>query len=144
MPTERDNLSSRRWLIARATFLFIVLGIAGCGGGAMPRYDLSGTVTYNGQPVPVGYMTFAPDEAAGNSGPATQADIRDGLYATRPGQGTIGGPHAVTIYGFDGKAIVEPDNPIGRPMGTPLFSGLPAKADLPRESAIYDFPLHRN
>ena len=106
--------------------------------------DLAGAVLYNGQPVPAGYMTFQPDEGAGNSGPATQADIRDGRFATPIGQGTIGGPHVVTLFGFDGQAIAEPNNPIGRPMGTPLFSGLQRKADLPRQDAVHDFPLERN
>ncbi len=114
---------------------------AGCGGPkAPPRYDLSGTVTCDGKPVPTGYLIFTPDTTKGNSGPGSQADISNGRYQTAPGQGTVGGPHVVAICGFDGKPI---DLGEGRtnPQGTPLFLTYRVDIDFPKRAAVQDFAI---
>ena len=113
-----------------------LLGAAGCGSDGGPtRYDLSGKVTYNGQPVRAGYILFSPD----TSGPGAQAGIKDGRYQTPAGQGTIGGPHVVTISGFDGVAFE--DGPVKNPMGKRLFTSCQVKADLPKEAGTHDFSV---
>lgn len=107
-----------------------ILPIVGCGGDAAPaRYDVSGMVTFDGQPVPKGTIQFRPDGTQGNSGPAGDADIVDGRYDTATvGNGTVGGPHEVVINGFDGKA-----NPSAElPFGMPLFANYTTKADMPK------------
>ena len=120
--------------------------LAGCGGqSGPPRFDLSGTVTYDGKPVPAGYIVFEPETAAGNSGPGSQADIRDGKYSTLPGRGTIGGPHLVRIFGFDGIPY-QPDEdvegpPMLNPMGRPLFGNVSIAVDLPKETAVHHFMI---
>jgi len=129
----------RRCLFAAAC----LAAIAGCGGAGGPqRFELSGSVTFNGKPVPVGYIVFTPDTAAGNPGPGAQADIRDGNYQTRPGQGTIGGPHVIQVFGFDGKPYPAGEGIDGRPMlnpmGKPLFTAATIKAELPKQHATYD------
>ena len=126
------------WLLIGIALALLVP--AGCGSdGGPPRYDLSGEVTYDGLPLPAGYIVFAPDQAQGNSGPGAQADIKDGRYQTPAGQGTIGGPHQVTISGFDGQAFQ--DGPVTNPMGKPLFSSYQVKADLPKEQGTRDFAV---
>ena len=128
----------RGWLLALASAA--LLGLAGCGSGGGPaRYDLSGKVTYAGKPLPAGYIVFSPDTSQGNKGPGAQADVKDGRYATRPGQGTIGGPHVVTISGFDGVAFGE--GPAKNPMGKPLFATYQTKADLPKQAGTRDFSV---
>jgi hypothetical protein len=117
-----------------------LLGAAGCGSDGGPtRYDLSGKVTYGSQPVPAGYIVFAPDTSQGNTGPGAQADIKDGRYQTPPGQGTVGGPHRLTISGFDGRAFQ--DGPVENPMGKPLFATYQLTADLPKESTSRDLQV---
>lgn len=109
----------------------VILPMVGCGDGAagVPRYDVAGTVTFNGQPVPQGTIQFRPDASQGNSGPAGDAEIVDGRYDTASvGNGTVGGPHEVIITGFDGKA--DPDQEL--PLGMPLFSDYSTKADMPK------------
>ena len=118
--------------------------LAGCGGQDGPlRFDLSGTVTYNGKPVPFGYIEFAPDTIQGNRGPGTSAAIRNGQYSTMAGRGTIGGPHVATIYGFDNVASQKAKGPQGQQifnqMGKPLFAAADIKADLPKQTAVHDF-----
>lgn len=120
--------------------------LAGCGGHRdAPRYDLSGTVNYDGRPVPAGYLVFQPEAAAGNSGPASQADIHDGRYRTLPGRGTIGGPHVVSIFGFDGKPYRMAEDIKGpamvNTMGKPLFATSTVKANLPKQTAVHDFVI---
>jgi len=109
---------------------------AGCGRSSGPaRYDVSGKVSYGQAPVPAGRIVFEPDDAKGNSGPPSYAQIKEGRYATPPGKGTVGGPHRVRITGFDGRGAGE------SPDGTPLFSEYRASIDLPKEDATRDLDV---
>ncbi len=134
-----------RWS-SLATCLTVLVALVGCSdSGEMPRFDLSGTITFEGKPVPVGYIVFAPNTELGNTGPGSQADIQEGKYSTRSGHGTIGGPHIVTVFGFDGKPYkIEDGNdgpPMTNPMGRPMFETTIIKIDLPKEPAIHDFVI---
>lgn len=136
---NRRNVS---WISGLAVLLAgcLLCFQSGCGGGGTDgpaRYGLSGTVTYDGKPVPFGQMIFSPDTAAGNSGPQGFAEIRDGKYQTAEGKGTVGGPHVVQITGFGSDpATGSEDNPV-----PPLFSEYQTKADLPKEDATMDFEV---
>jgi len=123
-------------LIIVAAFAFL----PGCGGSDGPlRYEVSGTVTYNGEPVPRGYIHFVPDASQGNQGPATEAEIVDGRYETPTSKGAVGGPHRVTIHGQDGVAF---DSPEGRiESGRALFSSYETSVDLPRDESVRDFEV---
>lgn len=117
---------------------------AGCGRTTGPaRYDLSGSITYDGKPVPAGSIVFAPDTSKGNDGPGASADIKDGKYRLVSGRGTIGGPHVARISGFDGKPIQ--DGPIINPMGKPLFANVQISVDLPKQAATHniDVPVQK-
>jgi hypothetical protein len=122
--------SSRAVAMLASSLLFSA--VAGCGGQSGPaRYDFSGTVTYNGQPVPEGAIQFLPDASKGNEGPATNANIVQGKYDTAlSGKGPIGGEHIVIINGFDGKARPEDE----MPYGSPLFPEYRSTVDLPKTS----------
>jgi len=125
----------------------MLLALAGCGVRDGPaRYDLSGEVTFDGKPVPVGSIVFAPDSAQGNSGPGATADIQNGRYRTMPRRGTIGGPHTATIIGFDGEAFqtTEGGRTVHHPMGKPLFAPVTIKVDLPKKSGVHDFAVPKN
>ncbi|MEW4565503.1 hypothetical protein AB1K70_23450 [Bremerella sp. JC770] len=66
------------------------------------RYEISGTVTYEGAPVPGGSIVFTPDSKKGNNGPQGTARIVDGRYDTANyGRGTVGGPHQVHVIATD-------------------------------------------
>jgi hypothetical protein len=124
--------------------LALVLAPVGCGHSGHTRFELSGTVTYDGQPVPVGYIVFTPDKAAGNPGPGSQADIHDGKYSTPSGLGTIGGPHVVTVFGFDGKSYVPPGATMPIIMGHPLFPSFTVKLNLPKAAGVQDLTVPTN
>ena len=125
-----------RWFGVFVIFVGILAPI-GCDKGGPARYDVSGTVTYQGQPVPIGSIVFEPDSTKGNSGASGSAQIKDGKYDTREedGTGTIGGPHLVRILGLDGK----PDGELTR--GTPLFPEYGTTIDLPKETTTHDFDV---
>lgn len=121
---------------AQCVRLLLLAVVSGCGGGEQ-EYDLSGAVTYQGKPVPMGTITFEPDVTKGNNGPAGYAKIRDGQYDTsdEEGQATIGGPHLVRILGLDGIARGELLH------GLPVFREYTTSAELPRETSVKDFEV---
>ena len=98
--------TSIREVVMLAVLAATVL-VAGCGRDGQGRHELSGRVTYKGQPVPGGRILFVPDGSQANTGPGSVADIQDGRYRTRRGLGAVGGPHHVVIYGTDGTAATE-------------------------------------
>ncbi len=103
--------------------------LAGCGGDSGPeRYSITGKVTFQGQPVPAGRITFTPDASQGNEGPGAIAEIRNGTYATEPGKGVTGGPTVVMIAGYDGQAVPEND------IGVSIFQPYTTTVDLPAPS----------
>lgn len=120
-----------------ASVLFL---LAGCGrSDSQPRYNVSGSVTFAGEPVPAGFILFTPDAAKGARGPAGSAQIKDGQYDTRhEGKGPVGGPHTVTITGFDGRPA---DKEGFAPDGKSLFSGYTISVDLPHEKTTQDFAV---
>jgi hypothetical protein len=133
----------RRVLLTAAAYGAALLAVGGCGrqSDGPVRYDVSGTVSYDGQPVPAGFITFAPDDAQGNSGPGGGAPINAGHYRTPAGKGVVGGPHLIRIVGYDGVAVnVEGES---LPDGKPLFPPFETTVDFPKESIVHDFQIPR-
>lgn len=114
--------------------LFAVL-LPGCGGER--TYNVSGTVSFQGKPVPSGHIVFEPDPTSGNSGAPAFAKIKDGHYDTRidGGHGTIGGSHLIRIHGRDGIPRGELLN------GLPLFRDYETTVDLPKEDGEQNFEV---
>lgn len=114
----------------------LLLALIGCGRSP---YKLSGSVTYDGKPVPAGEIVFMPDPGEGNRGPGVLADIKDGRYEMPLNKGHIGGAYLARLTGFDGapaKAVGLVD-----PRGTPLFVDHIEKLKLPEESTTRDFSV---
>jgi hypothetical protein len=108
--------------------------VGGCGGPAGPvRYDVKGTVLYDGQPVPAGEVALDPDGSQGNKGPGSIARIKDGRYQTEPGKGVLGGPYVVRIVGFDGVPVGDSS------VGTGIFPQYQTKVEFPSRAASQDF-----
>ena len=110
----------------------------GCAEKGPRRYDVSGTVTFQGKPVKAGQVVFYPDRSKGNDGPQGIAEIHDGYFDTRQtlgGKGGPGGPVVVSIEGFDGKPTAD------QPYGGALFPPYRVEVDLPRENTTKDFDI---
>jgi len=115
--------------------------IAGCGSGER-TYRLHGQVTYQGRPVPQGYIVFEPDSARGNSGAAARSKIEDGRYDTRgaQGRGAIGGPHIIRIVGLDGK-IAQATSMEEESLPRPLFPPYTFSQELPTKDSVLNFDV---
>ena len=64
-------------------------------------------MTFKGQPVPAGYISFAPDVESGNRGQLKVFQIKEGVYdsAQETPPGLPPGHYFIRIAGFDGKRI---------------------------------------
>ncbi len=117
--------------------LGLMAGCGGSGGGDAPeRISLSGKVTFNGQPVPAGDLSFAPDREQGNKGPAGVATIEDGVYHTVDGKGPVAGAQVVTINGFEAGESADPAS--GPPV---LFSDYQTKVVISPDQSELDFEV---
>lgn len=77
-----------------------LLVIAGCQKKSRwQRVLLSGTVTYQGEPVELGQIRFLP--VGTSQGPITIEDISEGRYSTDSTNGVPVGTHRVEITSYD-------------------------------------------
>ncbi len=93
--------------------------LVGCGDG-IERVQVSGKVTYAGQPVEVGQIRFIP--APGTEMPLTIERIKNGSYETSTSGGVPVGTYQVAIRAY------HPDDPVPSGPGQPARRQLlPAK-----------------
>ena len=103
----------------RVLLVFCALAIAstGCDSKNSDRIDISGRVTYAGQPVPKGRIDFLPDPKQGGLGPAGYAMVVDGKFDTSSaGRGPVPGPQLVRIAGFSDEAATIDEVSHGKPL----------------------------
>ena len=95
-------MAARKLLVAAALLALAV----GCSSKPEPA-QLSGKVTFKGQPVPAGWISFTPDVGAAGLGPVKVYQIKDGVYdSSKEDQpGLYPGTYQVRIAGFDGNKI---------------------------------------
>ena len=112
-----------------------LVAIAGCQKKDDGRIDISGNVTWKGQPVPAGQLFFSPDVAKGNSGAQGMTAIKNGRFDTSGDQGrpTILGAVIVTVHAFDGVATPE-----GGSDGSRLFMPYEMAMEIPADASEID------
>ncbi|MCH9790860.1 MAG: hypothetical protein K0U82_08570 [Planctomycetes bacterium] len=103
---------------ALCALIFCTLAILGCSGDSadhIERAAVSGTVTFNGKPLPEGSIQFLPDvDSSGKPmrGKVVQAIISEGAYSLSVEQGPTVGNNKIMInaskkmgkfQNFDGK-----------------------------------------
>jgi hypothetical protein len=116
-------------LLAGVVGCALLVPLTACSNKSSSRFDLWGTVTFKGRPVPAGLIAINPDLSKGNDGPQGLAEIRDGRFDTRRlDKGAPSGPVLLLIDGFDG--VPQPDSPYGKP----LFLGYKVSMELPKEA----------
>jgi hypothetical protein len=111
----------------------IMLVAGGCNRSG--PFDVSGTVTFEGKPVPIGLVIIEPDAEKGKRGTQTQGLIKDGHFRTLPGHGAISGPVLITVNANDG---------VPTPMaakGKLLFRTFQYRTELPAASSTLDIEV---
>ena len=111
--------------------LVLIFGFSACSKKEK-LYNISGTVTHAGTPIPKGVIKFVPRE----DGPQGFANIWNGKFDTaKEGQGIRGGAYDISVLGFDGKQV--PD----APFGNALFPEYTSSKDLPQADTTYDLDV---
>jgi hypothetical protein len=77
----------------------LLAALAGCGWGETLGVGVSGMVTYKGQPIKEGTISFIP--MSGTNGPNGGANIDEGRYAIPRGAGLAPGKYRVEIRAFE-------------------------------------------
>jgi hypothetical protein len=92
-------------LLTCAIVTIALLTLGGCGDSR--RQGIQGTVTFDGRPIPDGYIKLLPKD--GTHGPTAGANIKDGHFAIKPDKGTFVGVFRVEILASKqtGQMIVD-------------------------------------
>lgn len=102
--------------------LITLIGILGCSSEPS-TFNVEGTVTFKGKPIPKGEIYF--DPAPGIQGPQGRAIIQEGKFSTRDQKaGIVPGKYTVRVHGFDGKPVQE------APYGRAIFPAFESAMDL--------------
>ena len=140
LSTVGDRRNNSRPLLgqylAPLLIVLLVLSMVGCGRNRSGSYEVKGTVSLDGKPVPAGEVQFEPDPEKYNIGPQSRAKIKDGKYITPSGKGAPTGPALVKILCHDGKPV-----PGGSPIGSRLARPYHTKIDLPQEDSTTNFDV---
>jgi hypothetical protein len=152
-PTFSFDFATTRWLLAAVAGLPLLAAGWGCSGSSsLPTIPVHGQVTYNGQPVTQGTVTFLPRETTDGAPrrPATGAIQPDGTYrlaTLRPDDGAMPGEYQVVIVSItSGPSPEAPAAPevwaipkhYGNPLQTDLQATIPADGKGPLK---FDFTL---
>ena len=107
--------------------------LAGCSSKP-PMAQLSGMVTFQGRPVPAGWISFTPEAGVGS---VRVCQIKDGVFdSSKEGEPEIfPGKNLVRIAGFDGKKV-----PLWG-QGKQIFNPVDDVIDLPAGTSTRDFVI---
>lgn len=92
-----------RTQLTASLLIFLALG---CGSGDTPRASAKGQVTFDGQPLKKGTITFQPMGA--NAGGSASAEIVDGKYDLPRGRGPGVGQHRVEVLAIRNNGQKRP------------------------------------
>jgi hypothetical protein len=123
--------------LAALSFAWITTG---CGDDLKARYPVSGKVTYKGQPVPKGTISFSPVDGAGEGayGEVVAGSYRLTTYT--PGDGAVPGRYRVSIASAEAvtpKAAFD-TNPNATPEAAVAKAQRTAKHHIPVKYASSD------
>ena len=116
--------------------------LAGCGSSKYSgekRYPLTGEVTFDGQPVDLGSISFIPADGKGR---ASGGDIADGKYAVPEEKGANAGTYRIEIHWLKRTGRKLKDAESGE-MYDERKEALPAKVQMNSDLTV-EVPLPEN
>jgi hypothetical protein len=140
-PMAVFNRLPHRFLAILAVPALLVMASCGTDDGLGKRYPVSGTVTYNGNPLEKGTISFVPEDSKRNVG--ASGEIKNGSYTLSTGgndDGAQAGKYKVTItskedYIAKAKAAFQKEPRAGGE-GSKLPPQFVGKADAAAKSLI--------
>ena len=110
------------WSGCALGLLASALALIGCGpGNGLSLGRVQGKVTYKGEPVKYGTVTFVPNSTKGTDGPMAMGNLKDDgtfvLSTSDPGDGAVVGHHKISVVGLDPTPL--PANAKEEPLPTP-------------------------
>jgi hypothetical protein len=132
------------WLLG--VFGFLVLGLAGCGGGLGTLYPVSGKVTLDGEPLKDARLILVPDADKGNKSPASPfGKVTDGTYLLTT-NGRPGAPAGWYKVMVNTQYPGGPENAVALPkfMSDPGKSGLSIEVVANPSPGAYDLDLKQS
>ena len=123
--------------------LMLISTAVGCNGSG--PVEISGTVTFQGEPIEVGRIVFVSIDA--EKAPTSSGTIKNGAYTITGRGGVQPGEYRVQISVFP---PVQPGPPVAmdqiaprKPIGPPLYAGeqSPLTADVTSAQKQYDFAV---
>jgi hypothetical protein len=135
-----------------ALFTAVAL-ISGCGDGTIRTFNVTGTITFDGEPLSNASVTFTPVDEGNQAYGLTDANGRYVLQTRfgRPGAGTTPGNYAVHIVRQKDTQGRDPDSP-GEPpppesliperYTDPATSGFAATVEKGKRN-VFDFNLEK-
>jgi len=120
--------------------LILCVGLMSCVGcGDDGKYKVSGSVTFNGNPIPKGEIRFTPNK--GNKGPPVLVFIKEGKYETPKDKGLVGGSYQLRVSGFE--AAVESKDPSAPDAGKQLFKIYREDVEFPKEDFEHNIAIEK-
>ncbi len=130
-----------RFVICRFPLLLLPLVLTGCGGEGFPRHQVSGKVTFQGNPVEYGAIVFEPDASIGKIAPTCHARIENGAFKTDSAESPTTGTYKVRVTGYD-KSKMKPNPAPGEIVDTPeLFPEHVLQVEIPPPGGRLDIEV---
>jgi hypothetical protein len=114
----------RQWRWYAPGMLTAALALSGCGSdNGLTLGRVQGKVTYKGEPLKYGTVSFVPDTTKGTTGPIAMGNIKDDgsyiLSTSDAGDGAVVGHHKISVVGLD-PTPVPGEKPAPSPEESPL------------------------
>lgn len=109
---------------------FLFLFLSGCGERGVERHEVSGTATFDGQPIVFGTIQFIPKLDIEKEAPTGSATIENGKYQTDEGQGIVSGLHEIRVTAYPSKLVDSEDETVEVETIEPIFVGYSIEASI--------------